>query len=113
MLRRHNAFRASASLSVLALAAGALFCAPALAWPGGDGKDVVLEDFHTASKDGGKIFIKHAEFTNTNLSQEEVAKLLNPETQSKEELELVRKLKAEKISIPSIEVTPKDGGKVT
>jgi hypothetical protein len=114
MLRRPRAFRASASLFALILAAGALLCAPAaFAWPAGEGGDVVLEDFNTTSKDGRKILIKHAEFTNTNLTQDEVAKLLNPDTPAKDQLELVRKLKAEKISIPSIELTPKDGGKVS
>jgi len=78
-----------------------------------DGSNVTLKDFSTVSKEGGKILIAAADFTNTNLTQDEIAKLLSPGTPDNEELALAKKLKAERISIPSIEVTSKEGGKIT
>ena len=102
---------ASASLIAFLLAAGvALAPHHALAWPTGETGDVTIDDFSTTAKDGAKIAIKHIEFTGTNLEKEDIQKLLTPGTAKDEELDLVKKLKAEKISIPSIEVTPKDGG---
>lgn len=102
---------ASASLVAIVLAAGVVL-APhhAKAWPTGETGDVAIDDFSTTDKDGAKIAIKHIEFTGTNLEKEDIQKLLTPGTPKDEELELVKKLKAEKISIPLIEVTPKDGG---
>jgi len=58
------------------------------------------------------MVVKHAEFTNTNLSHDEIVKLLTPGTPEADDRALVEKLKADKISIPSIEITAKDGGKV-
>jgi hypothetical protein len=50
------------------------------------------------------------EFTNTNLEKDEIEKLLSPDTPKDDKLALSKKLKADKVSIPAIEVTPKDGG---
>jgi hypothetical protein len=102
---------ASASLIAIVFAAGFLLSPHAArAWPTGETGDVSIDDFTTTNKEGGKISIKHIEFTGTNLEKEDIQKLLTPDTPKDEELELVKKLKAEKISIPSIEVTPKEGG---
>jgi hypothetical protein len=109
----HSKGQAAASASLIAfLFAAGVALAPhdALAWPTGETGDVAIDDFSTTDKDGAKIVIKHIEFTGTNLEKEDIQKLLTPGTPKDEELELVKKLKAEKISIPSIEVTPKDGG---
>lgn len=104
---------ASASLAAIVFAAGFLLTPhQAHAWPAGETGDVAIDDFSTVDKEGGKIVIKHIEFTNTNLEKEEVQKLLTPSTPKQEELELVKKLKADKISIPSIELSPKEGGLV-
>jgi hypothetical protein len=70
----------------------------------GDKSDVILDDFTSASADGTKIVIKHAEFEKTNLERDEVEKLLALDQSPDDKLALIRKLKAEKISIPSIEV---------
>src|SRR5579859_351999 len=102
---------ASASFIAIVLAAGvALTPHHARAWPTGETGDVAIDDFSTTNKEGAKIAIKHLEFTGTNLEKEDIQKLLTPDTPKDEALDLVKKLKAEKISIPSIEVTPKDGG---
>src|SRR5581483_9520204 len=103
---------ASASLAAIIVAASFFLTYQARAWPGGETGDVAIDDFSTTDKEGGKIVIKHIEFTNTNLEKEEVQKLLTPGTPKNEELELVKKLKADKISIPSIELSPKEGGLV-
>jgi hypothetical protein len=103
--------RVSTSFIALALVSGALLIAPqARAWPGGSGGDVTIDDFTTTDKEGAKISIKHIEFTNTNLDKEDIEKLLNADAPKDEKLALIQKLKADKVSIPTIEVTPKKGG---
>jgi hypothetical protein len=105
--------RVSVSLIAVAFAASALTIAPqARAWPAGGGGDVTIDDFATTDKDGSKIVIKHIEFTNTNLEKEDIQKLLTPDTPKDERVALIQKLKADKILIPMIEVTPKKGGLV-
>jgi hypothetical protein len=109
----HLKGRAAASASIVAIVVAAgVALAPhhARAWPTGETGDVTIDDFSTTNKDGAKIAIKHIEFTGTNLEKEDIQKLLTAGTPKDEELGLVKKLKAEKISMPSIEVTPKDGG---
>ncbi len=103
---------AGASAGLFAIACASLSLAPhqARAWPTGETGDVKIDDFTTTNKDGDKIAIKHIEFVNTNLEKDEVEKLLTSGTSKDEALELVKKLKADKISIPSIEVSPKKGG---
>ncbi|MBV8663123.1 MAG: hypothetical protein JO107_08465, partial [Hyphomicrobiales bacterium] len=56
--------------------------------------------------------IPHADFINTNLSKDEVQALLNPDTPQADKRALVEKLKADKISAPTIEIAPKDGAKL-
>jgi hypothetical protein len=114
MLFRSN-LRACATAGFLSLALGAAATVWAPAARGGAAgvSNVTLENFNATSKDGSKIFIKRADFIGANLTQDEIAKLLSPETPDKEEIELVKRLSADKISIPSIEVTPKEGGKIT
>jgi hypothetical protein len=113
MLRHLNRASGRAGLIALALTAGAPFLlAPsAFAWPTSS-DDVTLDDFTVKVKDGGVMVVKHAEFTNTNLSHDEIVKLLTPGTPEADDRALVEKLKADRISIPSIEITAKDGGKV-
>jgi hypothetical protein len=110
MFLRSN-IKACAAIGFLSLAvgAGALVYAPGAA---AGVANVTLENLNTTSKNGSKIFIKRADFTGTNLTQDEIAKLLSPDTPDKEQIELVKKLSADKISIPSIEVTAKDGAKI-
>jgi hypothetical protein len=103
--------RAVTSVIAIALLSGALFVAPqARAWPAGSGGDVTIDDFSTTDKEGAKIAIKHIEFKNTNLEKEEIQKILTPDAPKDEKLALIQKLKADKVSIPTIEVTPKKGG---
>jgi hypothetical protein len=103
--------RVSALLIASLVAGGALSAAPsAYAWPTGEGGDVTLDNFVTTDKDGAKITIKHAEFTNTNLEKDDIEKLLTPQTPNDVRLGLIQKLKADKISIPVIDLSPKKGG---
>jgi hypothetical protein len=102
---------ARSRLGLRTLVAAAALAAASAAFA--DGSNVTLKDFSTISKEGGRILIATAEFTNTNLTQDEIAKLLSSGTPDNEELALAKKLKADRISIPSIEVTPKEGGKIT
>jgi hypothetical protein len=102
---------ASASLLALALGVSALPQATA-AWPVGQEDSVSLDDFTTTSKDGAKITIKHADFKGTNLTKDEIVKLLTPDTPDEEKNALVQKLKVAEISIPAIDVVPKDGGEL-
>ena len=105
--------RVSVGLIAIAFAVGAAALAPqARAWPAGGGGDVTLDDFTITDKDGSKIVIKHIEFTNTNLEKDEIQKLLTPDTPKDQRVALIQKLKADKILMPTIEVTPKKGGQI-
>src|ERR1700722_19515118 len=105
--------RVSVVLIAIAFAVGAAALAPqARAWPAGGGGDVTLDDFTITDKDGSKIVIKHIEFTNTNLEKDEIQKLLTPDTPKDQRVALIQKLKADKILMPTIEVTPKKGGQI-
>ena len=110
----NRAARVYAGLVALALSAGAPFilAPPAFAWPTGDSGDVTLDDFTAKAKDGSVFVIKHAEFANTNLSKDEIVAMLTPDTPEADERALVQKLKADKISIPLIDIAAKDGGKI-
>jgi hypothetical protein len=74
--------------------------------------NVSLDNLSLASNDGAKFFIKHADFINTTLDKDEIQKLLNPDTAKDDEFALIKKLKADRISIPTIDMTPKAGGMV-
>ncbi len=114
MLRHPNRANGRARLIALALIAGtSILLAPsAFAWPSGDSGDVTLDDFTAKAKDGSAFVIKHAEFANTNLSKDEIVQMLTPDTSEADERALVEKLKADKISIPAIDITAKDGTKI-
>ena len=75
---------AGASLLTLALGLGA-FPQWRAAWPVGQEDEVTLDDFTATSKDGAVMTIKHADFKGTNLSKEEIEKLLTPDTSSEDE----------------------------
>jgi hypothetical protein len=102
---------AGASLLALALGVGA-FPRNAAAWPVGQEDTVTLDDFTTTSKEGAKITIKHADFKGTNLSKDEIVKMLTPDTSADDETALVQKFKVAEMSIPLIDIVPKDGGAV-
>jgi hypothetical protein len=102
---------ASASLLTLVLVVGA-FPRSAAAWPVGQEEEVTLDDFTTTSKDGDVMTIKHAEFKGTNLSEDEIKKLLTPDTSSDDQTALMQKLKVGEMSIPQIDVAPKKGGAI-
>jgi hypothetical protein len=114
---RHPIRRAShltiAGGSLLTFALGlAAFPQIAAAWPVGQEETVTLDDFTATSKDGGVITIKHAEFQGTNLSKEEIQKLLTPDTPAEDETALLQKAKFGAVSIPLIDVAPKKGGAI-
>ena len=99
--------------SLLTLAFGvSVLSQSAAAWPVGQEDNVTLDDFTTTSKDGGVITIKHAEFQGTNLSKEEIVKLLTPDTLAEDETALLQKAKFGEVSIPLIDVAPKKGGAI-
>jgi hypothetical protein len=114
MLRHFNRAGGRARSIALALTAGGPFLlAPsAFAWPIGDSGDVTIENFASTAKDGSTFAIERAEFDNTNLSKDEIVKMLTPDTPVADERALVQKLKADKIAIPSIEIVAKDGAKI-
>jgi hypothetical protein len=97
-----------ASLFALVLAAQTVGAPAAQAAPG----NVSLENLTLTSKDGAKFFIKHADFINSTLDKDEIQKLLNPDTSKDDEFALIKKLKADRISIPAVDMTPKAGGMV-
>jgi hypothetical protein len=102
---------ASACLLTFALGVGA-FPQNAAAWPVGQEDTVTLDDFTTTSKEGAVMTIKHAEFKGTNLSKDEIVKMLTPDTSADDETALVQKLKVAEMSIPAIDIVPKEGGAV-
>jgi hypothetical protein len=101
------------SASILTLTLGvAVSPRLAAAWPVGQEDEVSLDDFTTTSKDGDVMTIKHAEFKGTNLSEDEIKKLLTPDTPSEEKTALMQKLKVGALSIPLIDIAPKKGGAI-
>ena len=77
-----------------------------------DSATVTLDDFTVTSRQGDVITIKHAVFEGANLNEQEIVKMLTPDTPPEDELALVRKLKAASISIPSIDIAKKKGGAI-
>jgi hypothetical protein len=114
MLRHPHRAHARACLIALALTAGtSIVLAPsAFAWPTGDSGDVTIENFTAKAKDGSVFVIARAEFANVNLSKDEIVTMLTPDTPEADERALVQKLKADKISIPAIDVVAKDGTEI-
>jgi hypothetical protein len=95
----------------LALAASGLLVLPTAAWPLG-GADVTIENVTLKSADGDAFSAPRVDFANTNLSKDEIAALLSPDTPEADERALVKKLKADRISVPTIEIAGKDGSRV-
>lgn len=99
-----RASRPAALLRAAVLAFGGLaFAAPAYAL------DTSLDNVTIDLGDKGKIELKHIEFTDTNLTQEEVGKLFSAGLSLADRTALIAKLKATKISIPEVVFTDKDG----
>jgi hypothetical protein len=94
------------SVGAALFAAVSAFAAPAAA------DDVTIDNLAFKSLDGDSFAIAHVEFTNTNLSKEEVVKLLTPDTPADDDRVLAQKLKADKIAIPTIDILGKDGSKI-
>ena len=106
-LARDRAGRfAALSAGAALIAAASAFAAPAAA------NDVTIDNLTFKSLDGDSFAIAHVEFVNTNLSKDEVVKLLTPDTPSDDERALAQKLKADKIAVPSIDILGKDGSKI-
>jgi len=115
MMHNRRARDRAGRVAALSLGASLLASVAAFAWPVGGGSDVTIDNlaFKSAkSADGDSFAIAHVEFTNTNLSKEEIVKLLTPETPVDEARALAKKLTADKISIPSIDILGKDGSKI-
>jgi hypothetical protein len=102
---RAGRFAALSACAAL-LAALCAFAAPAAA------DDVTIDNLAFKSLDGDSFAIAHVEFTNTNLSKDEVVELLTPDTPTDDERALAHKLKADKIAIPAIDILGKDGSKI-
>ncbi len=99
---RFAAWSAGAAL----FAAVSAFAAPAAA------DDVTIDNLAFKSLDGDYFAIAHVTFANTNLSKDEVVKLLTPDTPTDDERALAQKLKADKIAIPAVDILGKDGSKI-
>jgi hypothetical protein len=113
MVLMHNGSARDRAGRFVAWSAGAaLFAAVcAFAAPAAAG-DVTVDNLAFKSLDGDSFAIAHVEFTNTNLSKEEVVKLLTPDTPADDDRALAQKLKADKVAIPSIDILAKDGSKI-
>lgn len=85
----------------LAIMAGAL-ASPAWAL------DTSLENVVINDRDGGSIIFPRIEFTGTNLSQDELAKLFAEATPVDQKTALFAKLRADRITIPKAVATNKD-----
>ena len=90
-----------------------LLATTAFGWPvANDAGDVTIDGLTFKSMDGDSFAIAHVEVANTNLSKDEIVKLLTPDTPADDELALARKLKADKFAVPSIDVVGRDGSKI-
>jgi hypothetical protein len=102
-----------AGVSLLTCALGvAAFPGFAAAWPVGQEDEVTLNDFTTTSKDGDVITIKQADFKGTNLSKDEIVKLLTADTPAEDKTALAQKMKVSEMSIPQIDIALKKGGAI-
>ena len=100
-----------AGASILTLAFGLTFNGgTAAAWPVDSAGTVALDNFSSTSKDGDVMTIKHADFEGTNLTKEEIEKILSSGGDADEKTALVKKMKVGKMSIPSIDIAVKKGG---
>ena len=109
----HNGPARGRAGRVVVLSAGAALSAAVLAFAGpAAAADVTIDNLAFKSLDGDSFAIAHVEFANTNLSKDEVVKLLTPDTPTDDQRALAQKLKADKIAIPSIDIVGKDGSKI-
>ena len=108
--RSNRTKRRYAALTVVAFAGAMSFLAPSCAWAA---DDVALDDLTLKGKDGGTVVIPHADFTNTNLSADEIRAMLSPDTPEADKRDLVKRFKADKVSAASIDILAKDGTKFT
>lgn len=95
----------------LAFAASGLLAFSSAAWPLG-GSDVTIENVTFKSQDGDTVSAPRVDFAKTNLSKDEIAALLSPDTPEVDERALIEKLKADRISAPSLEIAGKDGSRI-
>ena len=110
MARMQNApARRRAGRSLAWSAASALLAA--LAAPAA-AEDLVIDNLAFKSLDGDAFAIAHLEFVNTNLSKDEIIRLLTPDSPADDDRALAQKFKADRISIPSIDILGKDGSKI-
>lgn len=70
---------------------------------------VTLDNVVTKNKKGDTITIRRAEFVNTNLTKDEVSKLLDPTTADNDRVALLSKLKASQISVPEMKIEGAEG----
>jgi len=97
---------AALSAGATLFAALCAFAAPAAA------DDVTIDNLAFKSLEGDSFAIAHVEFANTNLSKDEVVRLLTPDTPADDDRALAQKLKADTIAIPAIDILGKDGSKI-
>ena len=97
---------AALSAGVALCAFASVFATPAVA------DDVTIDNLAFKSLDGDSFAIAHVEFANTNLSKDEIVRLLTPDTPTDDDRALAQKLKADRVAIPSIDILGKDGSKI-
>ena len=109
----HNGPEGGRAGRFAALSAGvALFAALCAGAAPAAADDVTIDNLAFKSLDGDSFAIAHVEFTNTNLTKDEVVELLTPDTPTDDDRALAQKLKADKIAIPAIDILGKDGSKI-
>lgn len=90
------------ALSALAL----MFAAPAVF---AQTQTVTIDNHVIRNEKGSTVTFPKIEVRNTNLSREEVLKLFSTGTSKEDGTALLKKMKAERVSIPSVQLDAKDG----
>lgn len=90
-----------------ALSALALFLAAPAAFA--QTQTVTLDNHVIKNEKGGTLTFQKIEVRNTNLNRDEVVKLFTPTTTKEERTALLKKMKAERVSIPTVRLEGKDG----
>jgi hypothetical protein len=101
---RRRAGRALAWLAAAALLAA--LAAPAAA------EDLVIDNLAFKSLDGDAFAIARLDFVNTNLTRDEIIRLLTPDSPADDDRALAQKFEADRISIPSVDILGADGSKI-
>ncbi len=70
--------------------------------------DVTLENLALKGKDGQTLTLKKVDVTATNLSKDDIAKLLNPDTPKDVSTALAARMKASKFAVPEAVMVGKD-----